>query len=391
MMCLCMVAGLTSIANATNGMKVIGVGPVQRSMGGANVGLPLDSAVIITNPAGMVKFNRRLDIGVTYFVPDVSYKAHSTAGMITNDNVNISSDSSPSFIPAFGLVLPIDKKFTFGLGAYGICGMGVDYKKNLYLNKTYTEYQFMKFAPAIAYSVNDKLSIGAALNLDYATMEYEAGTVAEVAHDDGKAYGIGFTVGALYDATDKIALGFAYESKQRFTDFRFDTSGGRDKMDFDQPQSFTFGLGIKPSKKFRLAFDVSWIDWPQTNGKNKPVYTKNRSGATAWNMNWDEQIVYKVGAEYDLNKKVTLRAGYNYGKNPLDSSRAFENISFPAIAEHHITTGLGIKLKKNLTLNLSFMYAPKVSFNTANSAQFIDSAETEMSQYSMSMGLAYTF
>lgn len=378
-------------ANATNGMKAIGVGPVQRSMGGANVGLPLDSAVTITNPAGMTKLDRRLDIGATYFVPDTSYKAHSNGGMITNDNANISSDSGPCVMPALGVVLPINDKFTFGFGAYGVCGMGVDYKRNLYLNKTYTKYQLMKFAPGIAYSVNDKLSVGAALNLDYAMMEYEAGMVGQVAHDDGKAYGIGFTVGVLYDATDKTALGFAYESKQRFTDFRFDTDGGRDKMDFDQPQSITFGLGTKPSKRFRAAFDVSWIDWPQTNGKDQPVYTKNGSGASAWNMNWDEQIVYKVGVEYDLNKKVTLRAGYNYGKNPLDSNRAFENISFPAIAEHHITTGLGVKLKKNLTLNLSFMYAPKVSLNTANSAQFIDSAKTEMSQYSVSMGLAYKF
>ena len=213
--CLCVVAILAPTANATNGMKVIGVGPVQRSMGGANVGLPLDSAVTITNPAGMTKLGRRLDIGATYFVPDTSYKAHSNGGMITNDNANISSDCGPCVMPALGVVLPINDKFTFGFGAYGVCGMGVDYKKILYLNKTYTKYQFMKFAPGIAYSVNDKLSVGAALNLDYAMMEYEAGTVDQVAHDDGKAYGIGFTVGALYDVTDKIALGFAYESKQR--------------------------------------------------------------------------------------------------------------------------------------------------------------------------------
>ena len=343
--CLCLFAILAPAANATNGMKAIGIGPVQRSMGGANVGLPLDSAVTITNPAAMIKFGRRLDIGATYFDCDVSYKAHSSGGMITHDNATISSDTGPCVMPAFGVVLPMNDRFTFGFGAYGQCGVGVDYEKNLYNNKTYTKYQFMKFAPAIAYSVSNKLSIGAALNLDYAMMEFEAGTVDQVAHDDGKAYGIGFTVGALYEATKKIALGFAYESKQHITDFRFDTDGGRDKMDFDQPQSVTLGLGLRPSDTFRVAFDVSWIDWPQTNGKNKPVYTKNTSGTAAWNLSWDEQYVYELGVEYNLDEKVTLRAGYNYGRNPLDSSRAFENISFPAIAEHHITAGLGIKLK----------------------------------------------
>ena len=372
-------------------MKIIGIGPVQRSMGGANVGLPLDSAVTITNPAGMTKLSKRWDIGVTYFDCDVSYKAHSDGGMITNDNASISSDASSCFIPALGVILPINDRVTFGFGAYGICGMGVDYKNNLYNNKTYTGYQFIKFAPGIAYKLSENFSLGAALNLDYSMMEYEAGTPAEVAHDDGKAYGYGFTVGALYDLTDKLSLGFVYESKQQFSDFSFKTVGGEDKLALDQPQSITFGLGLKPSKKFRAAFDFSWIDWPQTVGKNMPTYTKNSSGAAAWNMNWDEQFVYKIGIEYDLNKKVTLRAGYNYGKNPLDSSRAFENISFPAISEHHLTAGMGINLKKDLALNLGVMYAPKISVETANSAQFIDSAKTEMSQFAIDMGFAYKF
>ena len=40
-------------ANATNGMRMIGFGPVQDSMGGVSVGLPLDAASVLTNPAGM--------------------------------------------------------------------------------------------------------------------------------------------------------------------------------------------------------------------------------------------------------------------------------------------------------------------------------------------------
>lgn len=391
MVCLHVVAILASTAKATNGMKTIGIGPVQRSMGGANVGLPLDSAVTITNPAGMTKLSKRFDISVTYFDCDVNYKAHSIAGMITSDNIRISSDTDSCIIPGLGVIWPVNDKVTLGVGAYGVCGMGVDYRKNLYNNITYTDYQFMKIAPGLAYKLSDKLSLGAALNLDYAMMDFEAGSVAEVAHNDGEAYGLGFTVGALYEATDELSFGFAYESKQYFSDFRFNTVSGTDKLDFDQPQSITLGLGIKPSSKFRLAFDVSWIDWPQTNGENKPVYTKNSSGAAAWNLNWDQQLVYKVGVEYDLNEKVALRAGYNYGKSPLDSSRAFENISFPAIAEHHITAGMGIKLTEKLTLNLGFMYAPKVSLRTANSAQFIDTATTEMSQYAVDVGLAYKF
>ena len=112
---------------ATNGMKVIGVGPIQRSMGGASVGLPLDAATTITNPAGLSELQRRLDIGATYFSPNVSYKAHSEFGMVTNDNSTISSDTGACTMPSIGLALPIDESWSFGIGAYGVCGLGVDY------------------------------------------------------------------------------------------------------------------------------------------------------------------------------------------------------------------------------------------------------------------------
>ncbi len=391
MFCLCLVLVLISRAHATNGMRVIGVGPVQRAMGGASVALPLDSAVSLTNPAAIIELDRRLDISTTYFDPHVRYKATSIGGMVTQNNASICSDMNPCYMPAVGMALPVNKAVAFGLGAYGVCGMGVKYPSNLYHNVTYTEYQYMKFTPAMAYRLNNKSSVGAALNLGYAMMEFNAGSPTEKPHNDGDALGLGFTIGTLYQINDAVALGLAYESKQSFSDFKFSTSSGTDKLRLNQPQSLTLGLAVKPIKRLRMAFDVAWVDWPQTLGKNMPRYTQNSSGATPWNMNWDEQLIYKLGFEYEINKASRLRFGYNYARNPLDSSRAFENIAFPAIAEHHITGGLAIQLNNKRILNIGAMYAPEVSFHTANANQFIDSATTEMSQYSVDVGITCMF
>jgi len=387
----CLVHALISQAYATNGMRVIGVGPVQRAMGGANVALPLDSAVSLTNPSAMVELDRRIDIAATYFNFDVSYKATSTAGMVVRNNTFIDSDMGPCFMPAIGMTLPISDSSTLGLGAYGVCGMGVDYQRNLYNNVTYTEYQYMKLAPAIAHRLNDKTSVGMALNLGYATMEFNAGSPLEQPHKDGEAFGMGITVGTLYQINDTASFGLAYESKQSFSDFEFSTPAGTDKLRLNQPQSLTLGLALRPANKLRMAFDIAWIDWPQTVGKNRPAYTQNRSGATPWNMNWDEQLVYKLGFEYDIGKTTRLRFGYNYAENPLDANRAFETIAFPAIAEHHITGGLAVQLSEKRILNIGAMYAPEVSFRTANANQFINSARTEMSQYSVDVGITSFF
>ncbi|MCF8056221.1 MAG: outer membrane protein transport protein [Desulfocapsa sp.] len=377
------------LANATNGMKIIGIGQVQRAMGGANIALPLDAACTITNPAGLRAAGKRIDLGLTYFVPDVSYRA---SGAVAYQNAEITSNSPLIFIPALGYIYPLSKSITLGIGLYGTSGMGVDYDMNLYGNITETKYAFMKLAPAVSYTFNNGLSIGFSPNIDYALMDFEAGSPDQVAHEDGKAIGLGYTLGVHYPLSEHFNLGLAYESKQYFEDFKFDVDSGEDKLQFHQPQNLAAGIAYMPSSSLRFAFDLVWIDWPQSNGKNKPVYTENASGAIAWNLDWNEQFVYKFGLEYDLNQKITLRAGYNYGKNPLEPERAFENLAFPAVTEQHFTLGGAYGLDDNWRLNFGLMYSPTSAVDTANfTEQYIASANTEMKQYSLDFGFSYSF
>ncbi|MCX5848900.1 MAG: outer membrane protein transport protein [Deltaproteobacteria bacterium] len=391
---------ITVNAHATNGMRMIGFGPVQDSMGGVSVGLPLDAASILTNPAGMSDLPGRIDFGASYFVPSVEYKATGAApGFVMNDDVTIKSDRAGSPVPAFGLIVPLGEKFRFGIGAYGVAGMGVDYPANLYSSVTYTSYSQMRFVPAFSYKINDIVSVGAALNIMYATMEFSAGTGAfmQEPHMGASSLGYGATFGVLIKPIDMIQIGLAYETKSFFQDFSFNTAGGEDKIEFNQPQTATIGLAIKPIKDLSIGFDVEWINWADTNGLNLPKYkTKTSPFTMDWNMNWSDQFVYKVGVQYAVHPMVTLRAGYNYSRMPLDSYRAFENMAFPAVSEHHITAGIGINLTKNFTLNIGGMYSPPAKLTGSNpgfppAGQGITSYETEMSQYSIDMGVAYTF
>src|SRR5664280_2938785 len=372
-------------ANATNGMRMIGFGPVQDSMGGVSVGLPLDAASILTNPAGMSVLPGRIDFGASYFKPSVDYKA--TGGA---NGTEIDSDRGGSPVPAFGLIIPLGDKFKFGVGAYGVAGMGVDYPANLYGSVTYTSYSQMRFAPALSYKINDIVSVGAALNVMYATMEFNAASAYyQLPHMGASSLGYGATIGVLVKPTDMIQIGLAYETKSFFQDFSFNTSAGEDKIEFDQPEIATIGIGIKPVKDLLIGFDIEWINWSETNGQNLPKYTTNSSSAMPWNLNWNDQFVYKLGVQYTVNPTVVLRAGYNYGKMPLDSNRAFENIAFPAVSEHHFTAGMGINFNKQFTLNIGGMYSPSAKIDGSNMTQGISSYDTEMSQYSLDMGVTY--
>ena len=106
-------------------------------------------------------------------------------------------------------------------------------------------------------------------------------------------------------------------------------------------------------------------------------------------------LIFFLFLIHNVNKMclptLALRAGYNYGKSPLDANRAFENIGFPAIAEHHITAGVGLNLSQKFTFNLAAMYVPEAKLTGGNPSQFIASSTTTMSQLAFDGAVAYQF
>lgn len=396
-------------AGATNGMRMIGFGPVQESMGGAGAAAPLDSATIVSNPAGLSALERRADLAGSYFAPTVKYDAQSASpSSPVASGATIGSDRGASYIPFVGLVWPAAGDLTLGLAAAGVSGMGVDYATDLYGGKTFTSYMNMRIAPAASYRIAKGLAAGAAVNLMYAAMRYDvAGGMGMLPRDTQGALGYGATVGLQYAPVEAVTVGLAYESRSFFQDFGwaipshqvFDPGsgtmvpvpGGEEKLAFDQPQVVTLGASARPVPALLLAADLQWINWSATNGKDLPEFTTDArlTGARAWNMSWSDQWVVKIGGEWAATEALRLRAGYDYGKMPLAASRAFENIAFPAIAEHHVTVGAGYAFGR-LTVNAAAMWVPEATLSGSNAAeQGIGTYTTRMSQVAFDLGLSY--
>jgi len=378
---------VVSNAFATNGMRMIGFGAVQNSMGGASAGANLDAASVLTNPAGIQSLGGRVDFGATYFNPTV--KLDTDFNMMPT-STEYTSDKKASPIPALGLVVPINSDMSFGLGAYGVSGMGVDYDLGSF-GLLYTNYTNMRFAPGISYKVNDMISIGATLNIMYATMEYSMNNNGtQMADMASSAFGIGATIGVTVKPADIITIGLVYETKSNFQDFKFNqyvqgVGVEQNTMEFDQPMSATIGLGLKPVTGLVLAFDVQWIRWSETNGNDLPEFSGSTTGDGNFDMQWDDQIVYKFGLQYEVLPVLKIRAGVNYGKMPLseDNAAALQaNMFFPAVSEWHFTAGAGIKLTDKLAVDLGYMYSPEAKVDTTG-------GETKMSQYAVDCGIAY--
>ena len=405
-------------AAATNGMRMTGFGPVQNSMGGVGVGTTLDGATMLSNPAGLTEQDFSLVVGGTWFKPTVSYSAvesqlppSMTGAVVAQPGTQMNSRRGGSPIPTLAVVYPLGNGLTLGVGAFGVAGMGIDYAQNLYGGGTSTSYLQMRVTPALGYKVNDRLSVGLALNAMAAQMKWDvAAGFGQQPHDTSTALGIGVTLGAKYVAAKWLTIGAAYETKSYFQDFRFDVpahngvnpatfqpvpfAASTDRLSLNQPMSATIGVAIAPIDMVVVGLDVQWINWADTNGTNKPAFAANTSGAMAWDLGWSNQVVYKMGAQVRPLQSLALRAGYNYGKMPLDPNCAFENLAFPAVSEHHFSAGVGYDFSK-LTLNAGAMWSPAATISGANAdypangGQAIKSYTTSMSQVAFDFGIAY--
>ncbi len=409
--------GMVGFSFATNGDNLIGVSPASRGMGGIGVGMPVGATdAIFRNPAWMSYYKGfNVSFGGILFLPDV--KAKFEAGNPVNQKASASSEAKVFVVPEVGIVNQINDKLTFGIGAFGVSGMGVDYRnKHQFFGNMHTTFQFMRIIPTISYKVNDAFSIAGALHLAYGSLDMGA-----ILDPDGpfnpqppfnagggqsQTYGLGFQLGLAYNMGDFVYAGLTYQSPVNMKYkrvFNSDNQNGFEDLKLTQPQEVALGLGVKPMNNLKLGFDIRWINWSDADGYK--------------HFQWKDQWVFGVGGEYKPTQKLALRAGYNYGKSPIkggykdnqncrnipDFKQCFSDfriayfnlVGFPAITEHHVTLGLGYEFTKNFSVDLAYKHAfeKKVRANSVD-PQLMNApvaVEAKNAQDAIAVGINWKF
>lgn len=351
---------------ATNGDTLIGVALASRAMGGAGVAAPQDAiGAIFANPAAvcMGPYCPGTEVVFASTIYNPSVKGTVTMG---SQVVSAKSDMKPFIIPAVGMVTPISDRLRFGLGMFGITGMGVDYRnKGIDLNPAspgaegdiYTQLQILKFAPNIAFLVTPNFSIGTSLHLLYGSLDLGEGT----SHN----YGIGEQLGAIY-RMGPCSIGASYTSAEKLSHERVSGfgSGEKKELEMESPRTASAGIAWHATDNLLLEADAKWLNWSDADGYRE--------------FDWKDQWVYAVGMQYKDPDGLTMRLGYNYGKNPVRlhknfdlmgttqiqgntvSNAAYEYlriIGFPAIAEHHFSFGVGYQFTGSFEAHVGGMCA----------------------------------
>ncbi len=409
-------------ALATNGDNLIGVGPISRAMGGVGIAAPQDAiSAVFSNPAAMCfgAFcpSNQVDFAGTAFMPNIH--ASITAGtgpfgaFFPPFTVNVHSEPKVFPIPALGISysFPELPGWRFGFGAYGVTGLGVDYRGSLMdanffgaplAAGVYSNLQIMKFAPTAAYQVNDWLSLGAAFNISYSTLDLRNGS--------NSGFAPGAQIGAIVRPSNYVSIGLSYTTPQdaNHGNVLIGPNGSQNSLGLSSPNNLGVGVSWEAIPKSLLfETDLKWLNWATADGYR--------------HFDWNDQIVVGVGAQYKPIPQLALRLGYNYGNNPVKPHNfvggnplnpgappmttiqgtpipvyyfeTFRTLGFPAIVEHHLTLGIGYDVTPHFTVNVGFMHAFQNSITAHGTNLFSQptSLKSTLSETGIDFGLSWKF
>ena len=333
-------------ARAQMGVAVGGVGPVNRSMGGAAVAAPLDAAgSLFWNPATIGGLGRsEMVFGTELLIPRTNVSSRIPAGSFgagqpaTALGGNSGSNSGVFPLPVFGLIYrPQESEWTYGLGFFELGGFGVNYPASgtnpvltpqspfgRGLGSLYSNYQVYQIAPTVSYQLTESIAVGAAANLDMGGLSVNPGlfaapTLVSTPIGPGPVYpaatngrfrwGGGFQAGVYFTPDSDWRFGAAIKSPQWFETYTYNSvsADGRPttpKFNLDFPMIASVGTSYTGFERFLIATDLRFVDYRNTNGFRNSGF--DSQGALR-GIGWQNIFALGTGVQYQCSDNLSLR------------------------------------------------------------------------------------
>ena len=361
---------LATAAGATNGMYLVGYGAETVGRGGANLGISDRSLALNFNPAGISQLQgRHYTVNLSVLLPNLEFE----------NMINSPVEGEEGFfpLPAFAYVRGgKETPWSWGIGFVAQGGMGAHFENvNTFFgtrDETFSEVRFGTLVPTVSYAITEDMSVGAALNVGYGDVAFRffpETSFFNTADPNMSFFGLdmdpagglqtNLRVGWLWRFHPRASVGLVYqtETESNFEDgdMTVNFTGHpflQRKVGYSADvEGFTFaaqagiGFGFQVTDRLTLAIDAKRYFWDDAIDVITVTATDpDVAGAppmieVPFVFNWDDQWVFALGGDYRANDRWTLRAGYNFGENPVPDETL--NPLFPATVEHHLTAGFG--------------------------------------------------
>lgn len=382
------------VAYAQHGLVLSGVGPINRSMGGASVAAPLDaSGAIHWNPATITALKTsEVEWGLELLYPQARLLSKVSAGALgpgfppsTLAGSNRSNEGVFP-LPTLGAVYkPAGSRWSYGLGAFAVGGFAVSFPGSqtnpiltpqpphgLGMGAVSSELQVMQVVPTASCKITKRLSIGVAPTLSLARLAVDPALFAAPDDSNGDGFpgyplgkhsryhwGAGIQGGILFELDEGLNLGFSIKSPQWFETFRFNSSDelGRPQMlefNFDYPMILSVGAAYSGFKRWLFATDIRFIDYSNTDGLRSASFD-SRGAVTG--LGWNSIVAIAAGVQHRILDGLSFRVGYTYNQNPIDDARTSFNIASPLVLQHTLYSGASYQMKGNLLVSLAYAHA----------------------------------
>ena len=409
-----MVAGAFATQTYAAGFQLSEQSAIQmgRAMAGAGI-VGDDLSAVHYNPAGMTLLSgTRMQATGTWVAVNLDYESHD--GSVT-ENGRLKGQT----IPAGFITHQINDSLWAGLGLTVPYGMGTEFDENWDGMDRGTESMILTFDinPNLAWKVNDKLSVGGGISLQYAKAELGFGfgfdvpsfidvpSFKTVAHANvkGDSWAWGWNVGMMFQPVETVRVGLAYRSHIAHNADGHTTlniNGMRSltsdmKVRIKTPDTITLSATWEATDALRLSGTARWSKW--SNFRTLDVQNLDFNGtpyAKFANVpvenNWDDTWFFSVGADYKLNGQWTVRGGVAYDQGPVENQ--YRMAVIPDTDRVWFSGGASYKYTDNLTFDFGATYIKGVGDKELVSANEKASGEFKsLDSYIFSAQMQYLF
>ena len=230
------------------------------------------------------------------------------------------------------------------------------------------------FTPSVAYRINDWISVGAGVQIQYANATMTTGYGALLGSQtsiSGAGWGFGFTAGVTLKPTQTTTIGIGYRSaidqdingtlQVPAAVAAFSTPGSASTT-IRLPDTVSVGLRQKLTPQLTALATVEWANWSRigTSAVLQPggAQATEFNGRTAAPVNiafeYKDGWFFSLGAEYELTDQFTLRGGVGYEKSPIT-----DQVRIPILEDNDrtwLSVGGSYKVTNKLTLDFAYSH-----------------------------------
>lgn len=386
-----------------------------------------NAAVIATNPALMTVFKRaQFSAGGVYINSKVDMRGDvaTNISLLTTANQKGSASKNDvvpeAFIPNLYFVAPVNDKLALGAGMNVNFGLeseyGRDYAAGLFGGETKLSTINLNFSGA--YRVTQGLSVGLGLNAVHAKAKLDrtagilkktvdeinqknsaAGNVLQglktatdyfkskgnsvVQLQDKSAWGFGWNAGLMYQFNENNRMGLAYHSAVDidFTDY---TATSLQANKFGEESSLTLRLpdyvefsGLhQVTNRFAIHYSYKYTHWSHLN----KLYARYNDGKTAFKkeLQYSNSSRVAFGGTYDIDDKLTLRAGVAYDQA---ASRHYRSASIPDTDRTWYSLGATYSFTPNFSVDFGYAYLKGKKIHFKEEEKAVDGQLTTTANY----------